>query len=88
MLFCISNAENSTYTWMKNDKFLDVEGSDRLSILLDGTLRIERVTAEENALYTCNVTGPSYRPGTKSANALLSVYSQYMELSYISIIRY
>lgn len=43
---------------------------------MDGTLKIEKVTEEDVGLYTCTVTGPSNRPGTKTAEALLSVYCE------------
>lgn len=76
VLFCMSNRENATYTWSKDDIPLDLEENDRLSILEEGTLKIARVTAEDYALYTCTVTGPVGTPGTKAGGALLSVYSR------------
>ena len=79
VLFCISNTVNSTYTWKKNNKLLDVDGSDRLSLIMDGTLRIERVTTEDIGVYSCTVHGPSFRPGTRTHAAFLLVYSQYIE---------
>ena len=76
LLHCISNAENATYAWTKNASPLNVKGDKRMSLVVDGSLRIERVTVDDVGLYQCTVNGPSYRPGTKSAEAILSVFSK------------
>lgn len=61
---------------MRDLQVLDVKGHERIRLIMDGTLKIEKVTEEDVGLYTCTVTGPSNRPGTKTAEALLSVYCE------------
>ena len=52
----ISGYPKPTYAWKKNGKELNPASDRRLSVLDDGSLRIDKVAKSDGGNYTCKVT--------------------------------
>ena len=51
----ISGYPKPTYRWKKDGKELSPASDRRLSVLDDGSLKIDKVTKSDGGNYTCNV---------------------------------
>ncbi|KAL9965513.1 hypothetical protein ACROYT_G029320 [Oculina patagonica] len=51
----ISGFPKPTFTWKKGDKVLNPKSDSRLTLLADGSLRINKVTRSDRGNYTCAV---------------------------------
>jgi len=54
-----------TYTWKKDGKELNPSSDRRLSVLDDGTLKIDNVTKSDRGNYTCSVQQSGVEENTK-----------------------
>ena len=54
-----------TYTWKKDGKELNPSSDRRLSVLDDGSLRIDKVTKSDRGNYNCTVKQVSVEENTK-----------------------
>ena len=66
----LSGYPKPTYTWKKDGKELNPSSNSRLSVLGDGSMRIDKVVKSDRGNYTCTV-----EQGGVGENADIEVYA-------------